>query len=70
MKTIQNPLLRAKGFRVFAGCLQAAAGGEGAEALRQRASDRLHVLQLDVTREEQVQEALQQIIEILPKDGL
>lgn len=60
--------LHEKGFRVFAGCLQAAAGGEGAEALRQRASDRLHVLQLDVTREEQVQEALQQIIEILPKD--
>lgn len=60
--------LHEKGFRVFAGCLQAAAEGEGAEALRRRASDRLHVLQLDVTREKQVQEAVQQIIEILPQD--
>ncbi|XP_042877662.1 D-beta-hydroxybutyrate dehydrogenase, mitochondrial-like [Penaeus japonicus] len=60
--------LQEQGFRVFAGCLQAAAGGSGAEALRQKASGRLHVLQLDVTREKQVQEALQELLEILPED--
>ncbi|XP_042888445.1 D-beta-hydroxybutyrate dehydrogenase, mitochondrial-like isoform X2 [Penaeus japonicus] len=47
------------GFRVFAGCLRA--HEEGAQRLQFSASSRLHVLQLDITKEEQVNKALQEV---------
>ncbi|XP_068213787.1 D-beta-hydroxybutyrate dehydrogenase, mitochondrial-like isoform X2 [Palaemon carinicauda] len=55
-----------RGFRVFAGCLKADAAGEGAERLRRLFSDRMHVLQLDITKEEEVSGALHEIKRILP----
>lgn len=55
------------GFRVFAGCLMADSGGKGAEQLRQVESDRLHVVQLDVTKHEQLKNAVQQVKSILPQ---
>jgi len=45
--------LRGLGFTVFAGCLLADKKGEGAEELRQLASPKLHVVQLDVTKQDQ-----------------
>ncbi|XP_045607758.1 D-beta-hydroxybutyrate dehydrogenase, mitochondrial isoform X2 [Procambarus clarkii] len=57
------------GFRVFAGCLQA--GGEGAENLKRNGSQRLHVLQMDVTKQEQVDKAAEEVKELLPSgEGL
>ncbi|XP_068213788.1 D-beta-hydroxybutyrate dehydrogenase, mitochondrial-like isoform X3 [Palaemon carinicauda] len=61
--------LRQLGFRVFAGCLKADAAGEGAERLRRLFSDRMHVLQLDITKEEEVSGALHEIKRILPGSG-
>ncbi|XP_045607761.1 D-beta-hydroxybutyrate dehydrogenase, mitochondrial isoform X3 [Procambarus clarkii] len=52
------------GFRVFAGCLQA--DGEGAEHLRQEGSSRLHVLQMDVTSQDQLDKAAQEVKRLLP----
>ncbi|XP_045607757.1 D-beta-hydroxybutyrate dehydrogenase, mitochondrial isoform X2 [Procambarus clarkii] len=52
------------GFRVFAGCLQA--DGEGAEHLRQEGSSRLHVLQMDVTSQDQLDKAAQEVRRLLP----
>ncbi|KAK7072899.1 (2R,3R)-2,3-butanediol dehydrogenase, partial [Halocaridina rubra] len=46
------------GFRVFAGCLFADSNGEGAEKLRKEGSDLLHVLQLDITKQEQLNKAV------------
>ena len=40
------------GFTVFAGCLLADKAGDGAEELRKLASPKLHVIQLDVTKQE------------------
>lgn len=37
---------------MFAGCLLADKEGEGAQELRQLASPKLHVVQLDVTKQE------------------
>ena len=45
--------LRGLGFTVFAGCLLADKKGEGAEELRHLASPKLHVVQLDVTKQDQ-----------------
>ena len=39
------------GFTVFAGCLLADKAGDGAEELRKLASPKLHVIQLDVTKQ-------------------
>ncbi|XP_066989809.1 D-beta-hydroxybutyrate dehydrogenase, mitochondrial-like [Macrobrachium rosenbergii] len=54
------------GFRVFAGCLEANTAGEGAERLRRLFTERMHVLQLDITKEEQVNAALHEVKMILP----
>ncbi|XP_071552182.1 LOW QUALITY PROTEIN: D-beta-hydroxybutyrate dehydrogenase, mitochondrial-like [Panulirus ornatus] len=54
------------GFRVFAGCLKA--DGEGADHLRQEGSSRLHVLQMDVTNQDQLDKAVQHVKHLLP-DG-
>ncbi|XP_042222815.1 uncharacterized protein LOC121867125 [Homarus americanus] len=57
------------GFRVFAGCLHA--GGEGANHLRREGSSRLHVLQMDVTNQEQLDKAAQEVKHLLPEgEGL
>lgn len=55
------------GFRVFAGCLRADNEGEGAERLRKLGSDKLHVLQLDVTKQEQLQDARKQVQALMQK---
>ncbi|XP_071552237.1 D-beta-hydroxybutyrate dehydrogenase, mitochondrial-like [Panulirus ornatus] len=52
------------GFRVFAGCLKA--DGKGADHLRQEGSSRLHVLQMDVTNQDQLDKAAQQVKDLLP----
>ncbi|XP_068209389.1 D-beta-hydroxybutyrate dehydrogenase, mitochondrial-like [Palaemon carinicauda] len=49
------------GFDVFAGCLLADSRGEGAERLREVRSERLRVLQLDVTSEDQLNEAIHNV---------
>ncbi|XP_042875559.1 D-beta-hydroxybutyrate dehydrogenase, mitochondrial-like [Penaeus japonicus] len=54
------------GFRVFACCLLAHSGGEGAQRLRREGSRRLHVLQLDVTKQEQIDSALENVKNLLP----
>ncbi|KAK7084180.1 (2R,3R)-2,3-butanediol dehydrogenase [Halocaridina rubra] len=56
------------GFRVFAGCLMAESCGKGAEELKQIKSDRLHVVQLDVTKQDQMKGAVKQVKELLPKE--
>ena len=57
-----------QGFRVFAGCL--ISEGEGAKSLQSTCSERLEVLQLDVTKDEQVQEALNTVKKHLNGEGL
>ncbi|KAK8734886.1 hypothetical protein OTU49_005712 [Cherax quadricarinatus] len=57
-------ILDKMGFRVFAGCLQA--GGAGADLLREKGSNRLHVLQMDITNQEQVKQAAQDVERLLP----
>lgn len=54
------------GFRVFAGCLFAKAGGEGALRLKREGSERLHVLQLDLTSNEQLDDVLEEVKNKLP----
>ncbi|ROT65578.1 putative D-beta-hydroxybutyrate dehydrogenase, mitochondrial [Penaeus vannamei] len=56
-----------KGFHVFAGCLRA--GGGGAHQLRSSASPRLQVIQLDITRDEEVNEALREVKSLLSPRG-
>ncbi|XP_050726882.1 D-beta-hydroxybutyrate dehydrogenase, mitochondrial-like [Eriocheir sinensis] len=57
------------GFRVFAGCLDA--NGEGAAALKRHGSARLVVLQMDVTDQEQLAKAAQEVKKLLPEgEGL
>ncbi len=56
-----------QGFRVFAGCLLS--DGEGAKDLQATCSDRLKVVQLDVTKDEQVEEAYQNVKEELGGEG-
>lgn len=55
--------LDALGFHVFAGCLQASE--EGAQNLASSASSRLRVIQLDITKEEEVNEALKEVRSLL-----
>ncbi|XP_037782916.1 D-beta-hydroxybutyrate dehydrogenase, mitochondrial-like isoform X2 [Penaeus monodon] len=56
------------GFRVFAGCLLATGGGEGSRRLRREGSERLHVLQLDVTSPEQIRKAVEEVNKKMPKE--
>jgi len=50
------------GATVFAGCLDAK--GSGAVKLKEKCSDRLHVVQLDVTSDEQVAECVQYVVSL------
>ncbi|XP_023817415.1 D-beta-hydroxybutyrate dehydrogenase, mitochondrial isoform X2 [Oryzias latipes] len=56
------------GFVVFAGCLSP--DGDGAQSLVRDGSGNLKVLQLDVTKEEEVQQARKTVQENLPEEGL
>ena len=56
-----------QGFRVFAACL--AAEGEGAKSLESSCSDRLKILQLDVTSDKEVEEAVKVVKEDLDGEG-
>ena len=55
------------GVEVFAGCLDSE--GEGAKALRTAFGDKVHVIQLDVTSDKQVAEALQYVNKHKPRRG-
>jgi NAD(P)-dependent dehydrogenase (short-subunit alcohol dehydrogenase family) len=55
------------GFVVFAGCLNEK--GEGAEKLRNECSKRLHVVELDVTKDKSVLAAFKYIKQCTPKHG-
>ncbi|XP_033979961.1 D-beta-hydroxybutyrate dehydrogenase, mitochondrial [Trematomus bernacchii] len=57
-----------KGFVVFAGCL--APEGPGAQSLAEKSSSNLKVLKLDVTIDEEVQQAKKTVLENLPDKGL
>ncbi|XP_063587881.1 D-beta-hydroxybutyrate dehydrogenase, mitochondrial-like [Penaeus indicus] len=59
--------LDALGFHVFAGCLQAS--GESARDLASSASSRLRVIQLDITKEEEVNAALKEVKDLLSPGG-
>eukprot|EP00058_Branchiostoma_floridae_P007710 XP_002593198.1 hypothetical protein BRAFLDRAFT_72724 [Branchiostoma floridae] len=59
--------LESLGFTVFAGCLLADSGGEGSKKLRTECSSRLSTVQIDVTDDGQVQAAVQQVKDRLPK---
>ena len=52
---------------VFAGCLDK--DGEGAKNLRENCSERTHVLQMDITSDEQVAAAVKFIEKNLPRAG-
>lgn len=54
---------------MFAGCLLAKSHGKGAESLRNLKSDRLHVVQLDVTSQAQLEAAVKEVKKLLPKEG-
>uniref|UniRef100_H3D5D9 3-hydroxybutyrate dehydrogenase, type 1 n=1 Tax=Tetraodon nigroviridis TaxID=99883 RepID=H3D5D9_TETNG len=54
------------GFTVFAGCLLKDRGGAGAKELEEFRSDRMHVVQLDVCSDEQVNRAVDYVRENLP----
>ncbi|XP_039907745.1 D-beta-hydroxybutyrate dehydrogenase, mitochondrial-like [Simochromis diagramma] len=57
-----------KGFVVFAGCLSP--GGAGAQSLVRQSSSNLKILKLDVTRDEDLQQAKKMVQENLPEKGL
>jgi len=52
---------------VFAGCLHAE--GPGALKLKEAGSDRMHVLQMDVTSDEQVAECLRYVVDVTNGTG-
>lgn len=54
---------------MFATCLFAKAGGEGALRLKREGSERLHVLQLDLTSSDQLDEVSQEVKRKLPDGG-
>lgn len=56
-----------RGFTVFAGCLRA--NGPGARSLAQLCSSSLQLLQLDVTQDQDVEQALRTVQEQLPHKG-
>ncbi|XP_026218819.1 retinol dehydrogenase 7 [Anabas testudineus] len=57
-----------RGFVVFAGCLSP--DGAGSQTLAQRSSSNLKILKLDVTSDEDVQQAKKTVQENLPEKGL
>ncbi|XP_066995637.2 D-beta-hydroxybutyrate dehydrogenase, mitochondrial [Anabrus simplex] len=58
------------GFVVFAGCLLLEKNGSGARNLQEKKLKNLHVIQLDITSDEQVARAVKYITEHLPSEGL
>ncbi|CAL4108481.1 unnamed protein product, partial [Meganyctiphanes norvegica] len=60
--------LHTLGFQVVAGCLLADKNGEGAEELRKIGSERLHIIQLDITKEDQINKAFEDVKKLIP-DG-
>ncbi|XP_066995763.2 D-beta-hydroxybutyrate dehydrogenase, mitochondrial [Anabrus simplex] len=62
--------LQKLGFVVFAGCLQLNKGGSGAKKLLKKELKNFHVIQLDVTSEEDVAKAVQYVGKNLPPGGL
>ena len=54
-------LFKGLGFTVFAGCLLADKEGEGAQELRKLSSPKLHVVQLDVTKQEEWDKVLEYV---------
>ncbi len=56
-----------QGFRVFAGCL--VSEGDGAKELQSTCSERLKILQLDITKDEEVDSALATVKEDLGDGG-
>ncbi len=56
--------LHSLGFQVFAGCLLKNLGGPGAKELEALDPGRVHVLQLDVTKDEDWKEALQYVTKV------
>lgn len=58
--------LDALGVHVFAGCLLKDKGGSGAKELTSTCSDRTHVIQLDVTSDEEVDKAVKYISANIP----
>lgn len=56
-----------RGFTVFAGCLRA--DGPGARSLARLCSSSLQLLQLDVTQDQDVEQALRTVQEQLPHKG-
>ena len=56
------------GFRVFAGCL--VSEGEGAKSLQAKCSENVKVLQLDVTKDEEVEDAVTKVKEELGDGGM
>ena len=55
------------GFRVFAACL--VSEGEGAKSLQAKCSENVKVLQLDVTKDEEVEDAVTKVKEELGDGG-
>lgn len=56
------------GFKVYAGCLNVQ--GEGAQELKKTCSDKLHLLQLDVTSDDDVASAYNSISSTLDNRGI
>lgn len=56
-----------QGFLVFAGCLNT--DGEGALSLKELHSQRLIVLSMDVTKQDQLDKAVLEVKRMLSKDG-
>ena len=55
------------GATVFAGCLDV--NGEGAKKLKTQGSSRLHVLQMDITKDTEIQECVEYVEDTLGKPG-
>ena len=59
--------LHSIGATVFAGCLDV--NGEGAKKLKTEGSSRLHVLQMDITKDKEIQECAEYVEDTLGKQG-
>ncbi|XP_066995756.2 D-beta-hydroxybutyrate dehydrogenase, mitochondrial [Anabrus simplex] len=58
------------GFVVFAGCLLANKGGAGAQQLKDARRRNIHVVQLDVSSDEEIRIAVEYVKKHLPSNGL
>ena len=57
-----------QGFTVIACCLFAESG-EGAESLKKEGTENLHVIQMNVSSEDECKQARKQVEKILPEGG-